>query len=75
MVLNLDLNSLPVEGTSAADQSQMASAESSKGLFDSPIDVEELDDEVELLSSSAGFPQVCLSLFGSWQLSFIVDCS
>jgi len=65
MVLNLDLNSPPCEGTSASVNPQVASAESSKGLFGSPIDVEEIEDEVELLSSSAAFPQVC-SLSSSW---------
>lgn len=59
MVLNFDLNVLPCEGASASVNTQVASAESSKGLFGSPIDVEEIDDEVELLSSSAAFPQVC----------------
>ncbi|ONK56190.1 uncharacterized protein A4U43_C10F5060 [Asparagus officinalis] len=59
MALRLDLNSppLPADGASTFINPQNASAGSSKGLIDSPIDVEALDDEVQLLPSSATFPQ------------------
>lgn len=50
-VFDLDLNSLPVEIADATSASNV-------GLNRAPIDVDAIEDEVQLLSSSRGVPQV-----------------
>lgn len=58
MVLDIDLNCTPVEETSVCILPQVFTTELNKGQYDSPIDVDALDDDIELLSSPPLFSQV-----------------